>query len=257
MSERALGWCSLLLLCACTDEVIDPLPQPSASPPAPTGTVSAERVREVYVRNPLGAPPDNLLADGDFELSVTDGAIGQYGFVAFGQQGPRALTVETGGLCKSGLLCARMAAGEALLGQGTAAPDRQAHHASVWVKPLHGDAGPSACAAAAEAYAVQCAYPYDVLNQLQPAAAPDELGYCQLEGAVEPSLRGVCLLIVVGESEVLVDHAVLAPAPGRSPPRPAPVVPEATKQRFRAIAEHVRRSRRFGQPAPAPERRQD
>ena len=118
---------SLVTLLACTVACGEVVPQnqgastdPGPSPVAPTdagGTSDAGPVappkRTVESRNPYGSlDPENLVLDGDFEFS---GRQGQMPWLSFnGGQG--TLDYETGGLCASGVRCAKLGRGASLFG---------------------------------------------------------------------------------------------------------------------------------------------
>jgi len=251
-----------LSLSACNDEVVDPLVTATGTttvPPPPDGTGGAPvdpgpRVRDVYLRNPFGGPPDNLLADGDFELSITRNSTGQYGWRRYTQAGQKPLRNETGGLCKSGLRCARVNSGDVLYGTGAAAPDEAKHHASIWVKALEAPKNADSPCELAEAFVIHCSN-FDVLDQLDAATLPDESGWCQFQKEVESSKVAICMYLQIGEVDVLVDNAVMLPAPSRDtaspPPSPAPptIVRPAVRQRMAWLRDLLRRTRRFGAPS--------
>lgn len=248
-----------LLVSACNDEVVDPLVTPTGSttvPPPPDGTGGAPvdpgpRVRDVFLRNPFGGPPDNLLADGDFELSITRNSTGQYGWrrLRLGQLKP--LRAETGGICKSGLRCGRVDSGDILIGTGTAAPNDADHYASIWLKSLEAPDDPKEPCALGDVIIYECGSGSTV-DSLQPAAAPDENGWCQYETQIESSKVAICMYVDVGEVDILIDNAVLLPAPTRDrsapPPSPRPPVAmrPAAKERMAAALDLLRRTRRFG-----------
>lgn len=223
------------LAAGCSDETISPV----AGAPEPTPTVSGTggsstgtggngetgpKVRDVFYRNTVGVPFDNLLADGDLEMSIAPGD-GQYGWLAFNGGGnPKVLLAETGGICKSGLRCGRSQANDVLFVRGTAAPNMSWHRASVWMKPVA--EGPDLdglhpCRLA-EVRLVKCDN-FNIGERLESADAPTADGWCEISGPVEPSTRALCLYIEVDRWEVLVDAATLLPGedPGmRSPPPP-------------------------------------
>src|SRR5690606_37838607 len=121
----------------CPDETLNPLgaqPTSTATTDPSEGGAPPEgpHVRDVVIRNPFGGPSDNLLADGDFELSIVpEGNSGQYGWIAFKQSGAeQPLLAETGGLCKSGLRCGRLPKRSIVFGRGTSAANEAPHRAS-------------------------------------------------------------------------------------------------------------------------------
>ena len=76
-------------------------------PPCPTRTVGH--------RSPFGDvfQADNLMVDGDFELT---GRNDQAPWIVFDELGQQTLNYETGGHCRSGVRCAIIAPGERLVG---------------------------------------------------------------------------------------------------------------------------------------------
>jgi hypothetical protein len=240
-----IGGCS-------TEERLAPVDRPTGS--AGTGAGGAEpepepAVRQVLVRNPIGLPIDNLMADGDFELSiVSEGeAGGQYGWIALAPSGaPTPLLAETGGLCRSGLRCGRLEARRLLFGRGTAAPHEVPHKASLWIKPTAWAPGPppeltEPCRDLAEAYVLHCDS-FDVVATLRPAALPSADGWCELRAEVPGSKRALCMYVELGAEEALVDAATLLAAPQlASGPLPAPIRPAApTTERMRIVREALR-----------------
>ncbi|MBL8741515.1 MAG: hypothetical protein JNK04_10490, partial [Myxococcales bacterium] len=109
---------SIAALAGCQDEVIDPVTTPTSTTTVPTAEptggappLPGPKVRDVYQRNPFGVPLENLLVDGDFELSITRESTGQYGWRRLHNGGLKPTPAETGGLCKSGLRCGRVDSG--------------------------------------------------------------------------------------------------------------------------------------------------
>lgn len=95
--------------------------------------------RTVSLRSPLAGPANNLLLDGDFELSTSYGT-GQYGWRMFNANGTGEIpmTVETGGLCRTGLTCVRVQRGQIFLGRGTAAAGGKSHFMDLWARMPEG-----------------------------------------------------------------------------------------------------------------------
>lgn len=114
--------------------------------PAPSDTSDAgvdaeapgpqEVVRTVETRSPFGNldVPDNLLLDGDFEFT---GRNGQMPWLTFGGAGQGTLNFATGGLCRSGIRCAALAAGSEMIGW-MASPKTGGMNVSLWAKPPSG-----------------------------------------------------------------------------------------------------------------------
>lgn len=244
---EALLVLALAPLVACSEEALDPVPAPSSSPPdaGPTGGAPPDGppVREVYMRNPLGGPAQNLLADGDFELSIvpSQAAGGQYGWIALTASGaPVAMSSETGGLCRTGLRCGRVPAGNVLFGRGTAAPNMAGHHASIWFKPLGETSAAKPCDVG-NVYVLGCDT-FDVKKALRAADAPDAQGFCEYSADLGGSPLSLCMYAEISGVDVLADSATLLPLPeGTLAPKPSPValLPE-TRARIAIVRDFVR-----------------
>lgn len=245
------------LAAACTEERINPVPSSTTENPGTGGGEPTEPVvREVYLRNPIGVPADNLLADGDFELSIVPGGSGQMGWTAFTANGGEAsLDAETGGLCKSGIRCGKVGARTVLFGRGTSAAGGASHMATVWMKatePL--PEGMERPCDLATVYAIECDA-LTTVTRLRAAEEPDENGWCSHAAPASASNTALCMYMEVGNVGVLLDNASLVPAP---PNAPKPVaakdaVDPDTQQRMRLITSLVRAKTRFGAPAPLPD----
>lgn len=250
---------------ACSEERLSPAPVGSTVPSAGgagaggsggEGGAPTEvpRVREVFIRSPLGSPIENLFADGDFELSIVpeDLTGGQYGWIALRMSGASETIVgETGGLCRSGLRCGRLDADRILFGRGTSSATGSAHSMSIWIKPLQPRAE-SPCELGSF-YAIACET-FDVLRSLKDAEQPDENGWCQLSASVPATDGAVCLY---GEltADALVDNATLLPEERpRALPLPSPIeLPTDRSARMAQIREILKAKTPFGQAPPRPE----
>lgn len=256
---------------ACSEEIVDPYTTPTSTTTVPTAEPSGgspplpgPKVRDVYQRNPFGGPIENLLADGDFELSITRQGTGQYGWrrIHNGQLAPTP--AETGGICKSGLRCGRVESGDLLIATGTTAADEADHHASVWLKALEGPPDEKEPCALADVFIYECGSGVG-LASLDPSPLPDQDGWCQYQAEVDSSKVAICMYVDVGDSDVLVDNGVLVAAPkkGSSPPPPSPKPPlkmrAGGEERMKAAIDLLRRTKRFGGPVetPAPFERPD
>lgn len=251
---------SLWLAAGCADESLSPVPvEPSATSIPPDGGEGGSPpvgppVREVYVRNPFGSPVDNLLADGDFELSFSTSS-GQFGWMAFKPSfAEQELFSETGGLCKSGLRCVRLPKGTTLLGRGTSAAGEAPHRASIWMKPTEplpeDESNPCDLA---DVWIID-GISYAIVKKLKAADAPDDAGWCEISAEVKGSRSPYWMYIELGDYEVLVDHGVLIAAPdleGRPLPPMSPVPPEA-QARAQQLREIVRKRMPYGAPPPEP-----
>jgi hypothetical protein len=263
---------SLVPVAACHDEIIDPYTTPTSTTTVPSGEPTGgappqpgPKVRDVYQRNPFGVPLDNLLADGDFELSITRQGTGQYGWRLIHNGDLAPMPAETGGICKSGLRCGRIDSNDILYATGTTAPGEAEHHASIWLKALEEPPDPKAPCELADVFIFRCGA-NDVIESLEPAPLPDQDGWCQYQADVESSKVAICMYVDVGSSDVLVDNAVLvaAPSKSKSPPPPSPAPPKVKMrpggaERFAAVIDLIRRTRRFGSgpDTPAPFERPD
>jgi hypothetical protein len=165
--------------------------------------------RTISMRNPFGGPVDNLLADGDFELStVIDGDFPQSGWRGFTDGGSTQATVkmETGGLCRTGLRCAVLEKDLILFGRGTAAPDEKAHVASIWAKV------PAGASCNVIKFLLVGCDTFGSLKKLSSEPEPNEDGWCEYGGVLPKRDSAVCFY---GEAEVeegataIVDSAVL------------------------------------------------
>ncbi|MEZ4298822.1 MAG: hypothetical protein R3B70_27980 [Polyangiaceae bacterium] len=252
----AVGLAAASLGCS-AGESIDPVgtttttstPPETTTDPGPTGSPPK---RTVTLRNPLGGPANNLLVDGDFELSIANGG-GQYGFRMFNTSGTAeiAMTAETGGLCRSGLTCARFKKGQILIGRGTAAANGKGHFFSLHAR-LPEDAEGASCTDI-DVLAIEC----DTFKALKKAATDKDLdgGWCRYSGTFAPQTSSVCLYVsntLKTGVVALLDSAVLAPNDGTVAQKTlAPVSIEpgalATMERVRDL---LRRSQRFGAEAP-------
>ncbi|MFO0593267.1 MAG: hypothetical protein U0441_37340 [Polyangiaceae bacterium] len=170
--------------------------------------------RTVEVRNPLAGPAGNLLLDGDFELSTSHGP-GQYGWRAFNSAGTGEVRMflETGGLCRSGLTCAKFHKGELLLGRGTAAAHGKGHMVEMWGKMPEG----VGCAKVS-LILVTC----DTFTVLKKATVDKdpEGGWCHHHATLPPSDVSLCFYLqnFLGDAdEAVLDSAVLAPNDGTVP----------------------------------------
>lgn len=216
----------------------------SVTPPTDGGT----RVRTVMTRNPLGGPPGNLLVDGDFELSVSNGW-GQFPWLSYSYNG--ALKAETGGLCRTGLRCLVLDAGDVVLGRGTSA-NGAAMVASVWAKVPEGEACALVRAATIMIHSGDS-------KLLQPVAEePGVDRWCRYEAHLPESMEATYFYVdseVKYPDRVLVDSAELVPSTGSTPMAATePRSPTAAEQQhFRQVVEWARKQRQLtAPPADAP-----
>jgi hypothetical protein len=245
------------LAAGCSEETLSPVA--GATEPTPTVTTAGSggsgaggngetgpKVREVFYRNTVGVPFDNLLADGDVELSIVAGD-GQYGWLAFqGNGAPTPLFAETGGICRSGLRCGRAGADNILFVRGTAAPNMAPHRASVWMKPVAEGPDPEGLnpCRLADVRMVKCDN-FDIGEKLEPASAPTPDGWCEISGPVDPSTRALCLYIEIDRWEVLVDAATLLPVEDSGQRSPPPPMRPDQLERAAIVREHIRSKMTF------------
>ncbi|CAN5303692.1 hypothetical protein BH09MYX1_BH09MYX1_51150 [soil metagenome] len=202
MSARVRFSLSLLgiALAGCGTEP-EPKPILAATPPI-DGTDTTIGARTVGFRNPLGHVQitDNLFADGDFELT---GRSGQMPWVAFGNGGQATLNYSTGGLCYSGVRCASLAKGQAMVGY-MASPPTGSVDVSIKVKTAtkscsevsimvvdQSDAGPN--------------------SSLFPGSpTPDGTGWCTYRGTMKNLARLQPVLYVTTQAAngILVDDGI-------------------------------------------------
>jgi hypothetical protein len=269
---------ALGLLGACDDERLAPAPTSSTPEPPPTGGAGGAggdaptpgpRIREVFYRNPMGAP-GNLLADGDVELSIVpEGAEGQHGWVAFrGNGASDTLLGETGGLCKSGVRCARVEANRVLFARGTSGGFDASHEITVHVKPLE-IADPGDPCDVGVFRAISCDF-NDMLGSLDEPDAPDADGWCKLSRSLNPSDAGGICVYAETEVPILLDAAELrrtdgaarslakpSPVPSRRGPSAAEPTSATDLERMRAFGRLLRDRTPVGRPAPTRERGSD
>ena len=204
---------------------------PTGSAPLGEGVDDAPPgvVRTVETRNPVGVPINNLMYDGDFELSISPGPQGLGYWYALGGVGPMTLTVESGGFCRSGLHCGVLKPGMVLYGRGAAAPDGALHDVSMWVRP----ADDLDRCKVAEPYVLPCDQ-FSVLSALELVNDdPNEAGWCEYRGEYPPSENAICVYVeaalLPGES-ALIDSVVLLPKGAANPQSgPAPKSGPASK----------------------------
>lgn len=246
--SRALlfGLSALGLACR-VEERVDPAPRSAPS----TGATSASStggtgggdavVRTVTTKSPWGGPAQNLLADGDFELSISfDGHEGANAWYAFdtAKDTTKYLRGETGGLCRTGLRCAVLEANTALFGRGTGGPGGAGVDVSVWAKLPIG----KACDVLTVSL-LDCDQAIFAVKVKPVSLLPGEDGWCGYEASVAKAATKRCLYVdsklAPGESALLDSAAVVA--------KPAPMMaevheplPAEAQSRARRLARRVR-----------------
>ena len=237
----AIMMLALCTLCACgTDEPKPslPAPLPSIDPPPAAGPL-----RTVGYRNPLGNTRvvDNLMADGDFELT---GRTGQMPWQAFDKNGQITLDYDSGGRCRSGVRCGSFTKGQNLIGF-FAFPDTGNVAVTLYGKPETGKCSDLR------------AYVYDLTGTasatalVQLASTPDVTGWCTYTGVAKglAKLEPVLYLDDVG-GRILIDEAVALPVSGKLMLEGVPPPPPDGAMLVRAhdIAEWIHRNRPYGAP---------
>lgn len=208
--------------------------------------------RTVSVRNPMGSRGNNLMFDGDFELSTSAGT-GQYGWRMFDSTGTGEvrMAVETGGLCRTGLTCVKLHKNEVLFGRGTAAPNEKGHVMEVWGKVPEG----VGCAKV-QAIAVDC----DTFVVLKVLAADKQIPedrWCRHVASFPASASAVCMYIqssLAPDQEAIVDSAVLGPNDGTVALKGTleePLLPD-TEPRLSNLRDLIRRTTQLGAPRHPP-----
>lgn len=230
-----------------------PAPTDAGPPDAPPDAEPVTPVRQVMTRNPLGGPPQNLLADGDFEMSVvtSDRVGGQYGWIGATQDGGQVgFDSETGGTCRSGIRCAHAAKGIILYGRGTAAPAKQKIDATIWLKAVGPDAEPDptkVCKKLATIYLVQCDNPGLVWANVKAPDVPSSDGWCQFSALAAGSDLALCMYVDLA-AEVLADSAVMLPSLSQkslSPFSLADGPSAAEREKVRVVMEAIRKRTPF------------
>ncbi len=243
----AIGWATPL---GCASEELNPVPLTTTSSSGAGGApVPPAYRRTVAKRNPFGAQLGNLMVDGDFEHSIVrEGSSAQLGWLAFNADGMFTyLRGETGGLCRTGLRCGILPAGNSFWGKGTSA-SQGGMIGEVWAKPPAG----RPCAVVTPTLFYCNASGFE--TPIPPAdSGPGEDGWCHYRVAVSGASRRMCMwidgLLDPGE-QALIDSVALLPDDGTAPLQsPEPMAP-ARLARVRAAQRWVRDRLPFGRPRP-------
>jgi hypothetical protein len=208
-----------------------------------------EVVRTVEQRSPFGnlEVPDNLVLDGDFEFT---GRSGQMPWLAFGGMGQGTLNFATGGLCRSGVRCASLAAGSEMIGW-MASPKSGGMNVSLWAKP------PSGNCADLRVFVTDIEGNADGDGLRAESTKAGEGGWCRYQ-ADAANYAGTQPVLYVSTSSsrvqgpILVDDAVARALPATLKRtlafKPVPM-DAASKARVRFIGDWVRTHRIYGLPA--------
>ncbi len=217
---------------------------------ATTSTGGGPILRTVLERNPFGAQVGNLLADGDFELSF--GFPGQQGWVAFSSSGAQGVLVaETGGLCRSGLRCARVAPGGLLFARGTSAAGQADMRVTLWARPA---TTPDCSGVFAQVISCDS---FTTKGNLIRSVAPDQDGWCSYGLDIVGATIATCLYVENNtEQDMIFDDGSLVALPPDAAPRPAPKpvveVPAATRARMDRVRQRLRDTLPIGPPPVLP-----
>lgn len=191
-------------------------------------------IRSVEHRNPFGRTElvDNLLVDGDFELTAGNG---QFGWRAIEGQGLGSLLRETGGLCRSGVSCGVLPGQSELLALA-AAPRQQNIEVTLWVKPP----APDCSLTVVTLLACTGIFPVNIGAVPPETDVPDASGWCRHHGINPPTSLHPCLMVTSfadAEQRTLVDDGSLLPAVPSEPSSVAagPASPELHARAERAL----------------------
>ncbi len=199
--------------------------------------------RTVEIRNPWGEPPNNLLVDGDFEMSiVVEGHHQQAGWLAFKAQQQAYLLGDTGGRCKSGLRCGVLEPGVLWYGRGASALEGSMV-AAISAKPPPG----SGCSVV-QASVIRCDFDGKSADLVPDSEQPAADGWCTYRRDVPDSDVATCMLVestLPAGATALVDAATLLPVK-LAAKLELGATPEERAARYSAISSLVRRRMPFG-----------
>jgi len=216
LAVLALVGAGVMLVGCKVVENVEPAPRPgeaaTSSGDSSTSSGGGPVLRTVATRSPWGGPAQNLLVDGDFELSIASQHHGDpNAWYAFDfTKGTQAyLRGETGGLCRSGLRCAVLAPKVVLFGRGTAPPPGIGLTAALWAKPPAGRGCDILSAAILDCDQSNLALPMKPSSE-----APDESGWCSYAAGLPKVPTKRCMYVEsklnAGET-ALVDSATILP----------------------------------------------
>lgn len=246
-----------VLFAACRGgaERVDPLPSASSSHGASSsgagGAGGAETaIRTVDVRSPWGGPPENLIVDGDFELSITVQGHGDANaWYAFTKSGTaeRYLRGETGGLCRTGLRCAVLESNMVLFGRGTAPPKGRGLVATLWARPPEGKGCSVVLPSLLDCDAATFA------SKLKPTSeSPDATGWCSYGASVAKVGTKRCVYVdsklAAGEEALIDSVTFLADEASDVGGAGVTAAPEPAEPGARAVVQRVRGLLPFGRP---------
>ncbi len=236
--------CGALL--ACSNE------QPNTQPTPPlvieAGVTPASPPRTVGHRNPFGdvLQPDNLMADGDFELT---GRSDQAPWLLVDNNGQTTLNYDTGGHCRSGVRCAVMAYGQYLVGY-LASPPQSDFVVRAYIKPDTSNCND------ARVLTIDQAQQGTTSTIPVASQSPDVDGWCLFEGKATnlAFLQPMIYIEILSNKskQITVDQVSVLPV-GESPVHPAmipqsPPSPE-TLAHIAFVRDWIRTHRKFGRPS--------
>jgi hypothetical protein len=222
-------------------------PPPTENPPPDSGTPvdSGTPLRKVERRNPLGRTEiaENLLVDGDFEIT---GRTGQPPWYAFDRGGQETLNFDTGGRCYSGVRCALLTAGQTILGF-IASPKSGGMLVSIMIKPKSGLCSDGTVSV------TDLDDTSRTISIKSESENADDSGWCRFAGTAPNYARKAPVLYIEADGDILVDAGEVTPAPtGQSMPLSVGLPPRATTLvGIEAASAWIRSHRIFGRP-PAP-----
>jgi len=253
--KRALLLSAVWLAACGSDERLGSAPLVDAGVDAPadveTPLEAGPPIRRVELRNPFGNTDleHNLLVDGDFEFTSSNG---QFGWRAIAGNAQSGLVRETGGLCRSGVTCGVMTKGTELLALG-AAPPGQSMEVSLWVKPPVPDCSTTAVSL------ISCTgvFPTTLASVPPVDFAPDSSGWCHHHAVAPATEQQPCLVVSSFLEEgqrSLVDDGSILPAPADAPTSLRTGPPTAAEvDRAERVLRVLHESVRFGRaPLSAP-----
>jgi hypothetical protein len=241
--------CSVLASACGDDAQLAPLERPpdAAVPDGASSALDAgAKVRSIEFRNPFGnaSRADNLLVDGDFELTGGDG---QYGWRSVSSRGAETLARETGGLCRSGVACGVLTPAADLIAFGAAPRDAEIE-ISLWAKPPQADChrilvSLISCSSLAIV---------SLASVLPSSDTPDATGWCRYRGLASPMDDQPCLYLRAetdSNDRVLIDEAFLGAAQVTPLRRLAATVPrEDLLKRMQHALRWIHEHKQFGEP---------
>ena len=204
--------------------------------------------RTVSSRSPFGnLEPGNLVMNGDFELGI--GAVVP-GWYAVADDHVMPFRYRTGGACRSGLLCAEIAAGQALVATMVSLPDGGPATVVAHAKPRSGRSEDVTVRLTLQSLAATDLGSITLVEQ----GAPDQVGFVRYEATfeVDRPYDVVGLVVDARDSTLIDDVSVRAGAPeGKAPfARPDAVGIPPSVARVTWLAREEARTQRFAPASP-------